>query len=80
MNQDTIINDSIIIIIDQTLIQVNPLHNRKTIDSARLMFSFHSTGCKESQQHALAQKSLRHWTILLNKVLLDIHYLFNTRV
>ena len=44
------------------------------------MFSFYSTGCKESQQHALAQKSLKFWTSLLNKVVLDIHYLFNTRV
>lgn len=44
------------------------------------MFSFYSTGCKESQQHALAQKSFKLWTSLLNKVVLDIHYLFNTRV
>ena len=31
-----------IIIVDQALTQVNTLHNEKKIDSARLMFSFHS--------------------------------------
>lgn len=30
------------IIVDQALTQVNTLHNEKKIDSARLMFSFHS--------------------------------------
>ena len=63
-----------IIIADQALTQVNTLHNGKKIDSARLMFSFHSRVQRKSAT-CTSPKVIKTWDKFAQP-LLDIHCLF----
>ena len=49
-----------IIIVDQALTQVDTLHNEKKIDSARLMFSFHSRVHRKSAA-CTTSKVIKTW-------------------